>query len=212
MPFSRKDLDARTRRSIAAYDRRAADYQLRLRRSRPLADLKRFAQAAGRGAVVLDAGCGPASDLRLLRDAGLHPIGLDLAHGALVHARMLLPRDGLVEAAIDDPPFRDGAFGGLWCNGTLTHLPRERWRSVFAGLVRTLGSGPVTLICYRGEVDLLEVDDDVLGPVHVSAATEDEVAGMFAERGLEDVRVEVRPDPQHGRRRPTIVAHGVLPA
>lgn len=211
MPFRTDDLDPRTRRSIDAYDEHAADYQLGLRRHRPLADVKRFAQTAERGSVVLDAGCGPASDLRLLRDAGLHPIGLDLSHGALVHARMLLPRDGLVRAPIEDPPFHDGAFGGLWINGGLTHLPRAQWRAVFTALVRTLASGPVMLTCYRGTVDLLEVDDEVLGRIHVSAATEEEVVGMFEERGMQDVHVEVRPDPKHGRRRPTIVAHARLP-
>lgn len=212
MPFAMQDLDPRTLRSVAAYDEHAAAYQLGLRRHRPASELRRFAQAAGRGTIVLDAACGPANDLRLLRDAGVHPIGLDLSHGALVHARMLLPRDGLVQAAVQDPPFGDGVFGGLWCNGTLTHLPRDQWRATFAALVRTLGQGPVTLLCYRGEVDLTEVVDDVLGTIHVSAATEEEVAGMFDERGLEDVRVEVRPDPLHGRRRPIIVATGTLPA
>lgn len=207
MPFRTQDLDPRTRRTIAAYDERAADYQLGLRRHRPLSDVKRFAAAAERGAVVLDAGCGPASDLRLLRDAGVHPIGLDMSHGVLVHARMLLPRDGLVMAPIEQPPFGEGVFGGLWCNGGLTHLPRAQWRAAFTALLLTVGEGPVLLTCYRGTVDLAEVEDDVLGTIHVSAATEDEVVGMFEERGLQDVQVEVRPDPRHGRRRPTIVAH-----
>lgn len=208
MPFALADLDPRTARSIAAYDAVASEYQLRLRQHRPITDIKRFASGLERGTLVLDAGCGPANDMRLLRDHGAQPIGLDLSAGALAHARVLLPRDGLVRGSVQDPPFADGSFGGLWCNGGLTHLPRDQWRAAFAALVRTVASGPVMLSAYRGTVDLVEVEDDVLGTIHVSAATEDEIAGMFEERGLVDVRVEVRPDPLHGRRRPTVYAHG----
>lgn len=208
VPFELKDLDPRTRQSIEAYDDVAADYQLRLRTHRPLNDVKRFGNGLDRGTVVLDAGCGPANDIRLLRDQGLHVIGLDLSEGALAHARLLLPRDGLVRGPLEDPPFADDSFGGLWCNGGLDHTPREQWRSVFTQLVRTLGSGPVMLACYRGTVDMVEVEDELLGAIHVSAATEDEVVTMFEERGLVDIRVEVRPDPLHGRRRPKVVAHG----
>jgi SAM-dependent methyltransferase len=208
VPFELHDLDPRTRSSIEAYDDVAGDYQLQLRTHRPLTDVKRFASGLERGTVVLDAGCGPANDIRLLRDQGLHVIGLDLSEGALAHARLLLPRDGLVRGPLDDPPFRDRSFGGLWCNGGLNHLPRDRWRAVFAALMRTLDTGPVMLSCYRGSVDMVEVTDKLLGTIHVSAITEDEVVQMFEERGLSDIRVEVRPDPLHGRRRPTIVAHG----
>lgn len=208
MPFELSDLDPRTRQSIEAYDDVAADYQLQLRTHRPLNDVKRFASSLDRGTVVLDAGCGPANDIRLLRDQGLHVIGLDLSEGALAHARLLLPRDGLVRGPLEDPPFADESFGGLWCNGGLDHTPRDQWRAVFTQLMRTVASGPVMLACYRGTVDLVEVEDELLGAIHVSAATEDEVVTMFEERGLVDVRVEVRPDPLHGRRRPRVVAHG----
>ena len=212
MPFELSDLDPRTRASIAAYDDVAADYQLKLRTHRPLTDVKRFARDLPRGTVVLDAGCGPANDIRLLRDRGLHVIGLDLSEGALDHARLLLPRDGLVRGPLEDPPFADGSFGGLWCNGGLDHTPRDRWRAVFTALVRTVESGPVMLGCYRGTVDMIEVQDDLLGTIYVSAVTEEEVVTMFEERGLEDIRVEVRPDPLHGRRRPNLIAHGRKPA
>ena len=211
MPFELSDLDPRTRASIQAYDGVADEYQLRLRTHRPLTDVKRFASDLPRGAVVLDAGCGPANDIRLLRDQGLHVIGLDLSEGALAHARLLLPRDGLVRGPLEDPPFDDGSFDGLWCNGGLDHTPRDRWRTVFAALMKTVASGPVMLSCDRGTVDRIEVEDEVLGTINVSAITEEEAVTMFEERGLVDVRVEVRPHPLHGRRRPKLVAHGRKP-
>jgi len=104
------DLDERTLGSVAAYDEHARAYQESLRLRRPVADLRRFADKTRRGDLVLDAGCGPANDLRLLRDAGVHPVGVDLSLGALREARMLLPRHPLVQAPLHDLPFAPRSF------------------------------------------------------------------------------------------------------
>lgn len=203
------ELDDRTLRSIAAYDEHARAYQESLRLKRPTADVRRFASFAQRGDLVLDAGCGPANDLRLLRDAGVHPVGVDLSMGALREARMLLPRHPLVKTPLHDLPFRRNVFGGLWLSGSFTHLPRSQWRPTFAYLLSFLQAGPVYLSCYRGEADLAEVEDETLGTIYVSAAHEDEIEALFTSHGLQDVTVEVRPDPIHQRARPWVVALGI---
>lgn len=199
-------MDARTRTSIAAYDEHAREYQESLRLKRPVADVRRFGAFAQRDDLVLDVGCGPANDLRLLRDVGVHPVGVDMSMGALHEARMLLPRHPLVRTPIDDLPFRPRSFGGLWMSGSFTHLPRDAWSPTFAYLLTFLDRGPVYFSCYRGNADLKEVTDDVLGTIYISAAMEDEVEKMFADARLDDIRVEVRPDPVHDRRRPWVVA------
>lgn len=204
------DLDERTLTSVAAYDEHAAAYQQSLRLKRPVADVRRFADRARRDDLVLDAGCGPANDLRLLRDAGVHPVGVDLAMGALREARMLLPRHPLVQAPLHALPFRDRAFGGLWMSGTFTHLPRSDWRPLFADLLRLVDHGPVHLACYRGTADLEPLDDPVLGKVYVSAATESELETLFTAHGLREISIELRPDPIHDRKRPWVVALGTL--
>ncbi len=202
------ELDERTRVSVAAYDAHAAEYQSALRLKRPVADVRRFADMARRGDLVLDGGCGPACDLRLLRDAGVHPVGVDLAMGALREARMLLPRHPLVQAPLQDLPFRARSFGGLWLSGAFTNLPRGVWRETFASLLELLDSGPVYLACYRGTRDLAEVEDPILGRLHISEATEAEVEALFTSHGLTEVSIEVRPDPILDRRRPWVVALG----
>ena len=204
------ELDERTRASVAAYDEHARDYQLSLRLKRPVADVRRFAAFATRGDLVLDAGCGPANDLRLLRDAGVHPVGVDLSMGALHEARMLLPRHPLVRAPLGELPFRARSFGGLWISGGFTHLPRGRWRATFAALVELLDHGPVYFSCYRGNADLAPLDDPTLGEVFVSEALEPEVEALLASHGVTDLTVEVRPDPILDRRRPWVVALGRL--
>lgn len=204
------DLDPRTRSSVDAYDRHASAYQASLRLKRPVADVRRFAAFAERGSLVLDAGCGPANDLRILRDTGVHPVGLDLSFGALQEARMLLPRHPLVRAPLHRPPFAPRSFGGLWISGGFTHLPRAAWRPTFATLLELVASGPVYLACLAGTRDLAPVTDPVLGEVHVSEASPAEVEALLTSHGIRDLTVEVRPDPIVDRRRPWIVALGRL--
>lgn len=203
-------LDERTVASIAAYDEHAAAYQQALRLRRPVADVRRFADMLQRGDLVLDAGCGPANDLRLLRDTGAHPVGVDLSFGALQVARMLLPHHPLVQAPLDDLPFRPAVFGGLWISGGFNHLPRRAWRSTFAHLLSFVDRGPVYLSCLRGVRDLGATEDPVLGTVYESEAVEAEIEALFVSHGLTEVTVEVRPDPVHDRRRPWVVALGKL--
>lgn len=204
-------LDERTLASVAAYDRHARAYQESLRLRRPVADVRRFGDLARRDALVLDAGCGPANDLRLLRDVGVHPVGVDLSQGALEEARMLLPRHPLVRAPLHDLPFRPSSFGGLWLSGTFTHLPRAAWRPTFAALLELLAAGPVYLSCLRGTRDLAAEHDAVLGEVFVSEALEPEVEALLTSHGCTDVTVEVRPDPILDRRRLWVVALGRRP-
>lgn len=201
-------MDERTAASIAAYDEHAEAYQRAFRLKRPVADLRRFGDLARRGCLVLDVGCGPATDLRALADLGVHPVGLDMSLGALRYARMLLPRHPLVQASMEDPPFRPRSFGGLWMSSAFTHLPRSQWREVFSGLLELLDTGPVYFSCYRGTADLEEVEDQVLGRIHRSQATEDEVEALLTSHGLRDVQVETRPDPIVDRRRPWVVGLG----
>lgn len=205
------EIDERTRQSIAAYDEHAAEYQSAFRLKRPVADVRRFGDLAERGCLVLDAGCGPAVDLRVLADLGVHPVGLDLSLGALRHARMLLPRHPLVCAPLHDPPFRPRSFGGLWLSSAFTHLPRAQWRDTFATLLRLLDAGPVYFSCYRGSADMEPVDDPLLGRTWRSQATEDEVEALLTSHGIRDVQVDVRPDPIVDRRRPWVIALGHVP-
>lgn len=202
------ELDERTIASIATYDEHARAYQEHLRLRRPNADVRRFAAMAARGDLVLDVGCGPANDLRLLRDAGLHPVGIDLSLGALREARVLLPRHPLVQAPLGDPPFRERVFGGLWMSAAFAHLPRADWSDTLGRLLRTLASGPVYFSCHLGDGDLEPEEHPVLGRVHVSSARPAAVEALLAAHGVGELLVEERPDPHEDLRRPWIVALG----
>lgn len=204
-------VEQRIETSIAAYDAHARQYKERLRGTRPLADIRRFAQLAGDGALVLDVGCGPASDMRQLREAGVKPIGVDLSRGALEEAHLLLPKAPLVRASFADLPFRIRSFGGLWLNDAFVHLPRRAWRDTFGRLLNFLDAGPVYFACLRGDADLEASEDPVLGLVYRSAAHEREVEALLTSHRLVDVQVELRPDPLQERKRPWVVGLGRKP-
>lgn len=204
------DIDPRTLEAVAAYDNHARAYQQTLRHRRPTGDLKRFAAWLTRGDLVLDAGCGPASDLRALRDLGVHPVGVDLSMGALQEARLLLPRHPLVRTPMNDLPFEGKPFGGLWLSGAFNHLPRGQWRDTFAHLLSFVARGPVFLSCVRGTADMEPVDDSILGPIPRSDAVEEELDALLTSHGLRDVTVEVRPDPMVDQARPWVTALGHL--
>jgi SAM-dependent methyltransferase len=200
--------DVRTRHAIAAYGPVASEYREQVRLRRPVADVRRFASFARRDDLVLDVGCGPANDLRVLRDAGLHPVGIDLSLGVLSEARILLPRHPLVHADFEDPPFTDRSFGGLWMSGAFAHLSRDRWRDTLTRLLRLVGSGPIYFTCHRGRADLEPFNDPLLGDIHVSAAMEDEVETLLRSLGVTDLSIDVRPDLRLDRRVPWVVALG----
>lgn len=200
--------DPRTLAAIDAYGPVARAYRDQVRLRRPVADVRRFAAFARRDDLILDVGCGPANDLRLLRDAGLHPLGIDLSPGVLQEARILLPRHPLVQADFEDPPFTDRSFAGLWMSGAFAHLPRARWRDTLARLFRLLAAGPVYFTCHRGSADLEPFNDPLLGEVHVSAATEQEVEAMLRSLGVVDLSVDIRPDLRLDMRVPWVVALG----
>lgn len=202
------ELDPRTLEAIAAYDAHAREYQQTLRHRRPTGDLQRFRAWLTRGDLVLDIGCGPASDLRALRDLGVHPVGIDLSMGALREARLLLPRHPLVRTSMNDLPFEGRPFGGLWMAGAFNHLPRGQWRDTFAHLLGFVSRGPVYLSCVKGSGDMELVEDPVLGTIPRSDALEEELEALFTSHGLRDVTVELRPDPYVDHARPWVTALG----
>lgn len=73
------------------------------------------------GEALLDVGCGGGQFLVHAREAGLRPVGLDLADGALARARAR-GLDALVLGQGERLPVRDGAFRLVACLGNLEHF------------------------------------------------------------------------------------------
>lgn len=132
-------------RALVIYETQAAEY---VRQWGPRAHcqhklLSEWLRLLGRGAVILDLGCGPGQDIREMRRRGYSVIGLDLARSLLAYARRRSPRTPLVRADLREPPFRGISFDGIWAAASLIHLSKPAVRRTLGTLLALVPPGGV---------------------------------------------------------------------
>ena len=184
----------RIARTVAAYDDAAAEYQEEWRQRRPLDAIRKFGALAGRGARVLDVACGPALDVRLLRDAGLKVVGGDRSHESMRLARTLFPKGALARWDYRRLPFPDGVFDGIWAPAALHHMPRAQIRKTLAEWRRVQRQGPIFVTFREGEQDLGAIEDPPVGTVFATSVSGDQLRALLLDAGYTEVEVESRPD------------------
>jgi SAM-dependent methyltransferase len=97
---------------------------------------------------VLDAGCGPGSDTRLLRGRGARVVALDRSFGVLRSTSL----SGAVQAEVRALPVADAAVDGVWCQAALLHVPRADVPRVLGEFARvTRPSGALHLSVSEGD-------------------------------------------------------------
>jgi SAM-dependent methyltransferase len=97
---------------------------------------------------VLDAGCGPGRDTRLLRGRGARVVGLDLSFGMLRSQSL----SGAVQADMRVLPVASAAVDGVWCQAALLHIPRAAVPGVLAEFARvTRSAGVLHLAVSEGD-------------------------------------------------------------
>ena len=205
-------MDPRTQQSIDAYDDAADAYQQTWWRHRPLDAVRRFAGLAGRGARVLDVACGPALDVRVLRDAGLRVVAGDRSTESMRLGAMLFPKKPLAVWDYRNLPFPDATFEGVWAPAALQHLPRAEIRSTLSEFRRVHARGPIFLSFREGSGDLDPVEDPPAGTVYATSVTEAELRALLAEQGYRELEVEQRPDPLERRGVTWLYGWGLLRA
>lgn len=123
------------------YDRITTEYARRQSAvdARLLGDVDALCAAIPAGGLVVDAGCGPGREIRLLRGRGLRVVGLDLSLGQLRTAGL----PGVAQADMRHLPLRTGSADALWCQAALLHVPHRAVPAVldeFARVVRPGGA------------------------------------------------------------------------
>jgi SAM-dependent methyltransferase len=138
--------------TTATYNQIAAAWSARWRLADALAESRRrFAARLTPGALVLDAGCGPAHHTAALRELGLRAAGLDRSSGMLAQARQRT-RVPLLLGDMRHLPLRTGALDGLWVCASFLHIPKRDAPDVLRELHRALRRGGVLFISVkRGE-------------------------------------------------------------
>ncbi len=181
-------------RTVAAYDSAATAYQDQWRQRRPLDAIRKFGSLVGREGRVLDVACGPALDVRLLRDAGLKVFGGDRSHESMKLARTLFPKGALARWDYRRLPFPDAVFDGIWAPAALHHMPRSQIRRTLAEWRRVQRRGPIFVTFREGSADLAPFEDPPVGTVFATSVTADQLRALLLDAGYDEVEVEPRPD------------------
>ena len=180
---------------LAAYGAAAQAWHDERSEVRPLDAIRRFAAMAGRGARVIDVACGPAVDVRPLRDAGLVVVAGDRSESMMKVGGLMHPKRPLACWDLRRLPFADSAFAGVWAHGALGQLPRRGLRAALRELRRVHAAGPVFVSMRRGDGDLVEVTEEPAGTVHATMVSADELTALLLDQGYVRVEVDERPDP-----------------
>jgi ubiquinone/menaquinone biosynthesis C-methylase UbiE len=186
--------EERIDRTVAAYDAAALEYQGAWRQRRPLDAIRKFGALVGREGRILDVACGPALDVRLLRDAGLKVFGGDRSHESMKLAHTLFPKGALARWDYRRLPFADGVFDGIWAPSALHHMPRAQIRPTLAEWRRVQRRGPIFVTFREGSEDLAPVEDPPVGTVFATSISGDQLRALLLAAGYDEVEVEARPD------------------
>ena len=187
-------LERRIDQTVEAYDAGAAEYQEAWRQRRPLDAIRKFSSLVGREGRILDVACGPALDVRLLRDAGLKVVGGDRSHESMKLARTLFPKGSLARWDYRRLPFGDAVFDGIWAPAALHHMPRSQIRRTLAEWRRVQRRGPIFVTFREGSEDLAPVEDPPVGTVYTTSVSGDQLRALLLAAGYGEVEVETRPD------------------
>ncbi len=112
--------------------------------------LKKFVKLLENKDRVLDAGCGPGRDVKLLYELGVREVyGIDLSEKMLEIAKKYEPRGIYPLMDIRNLRFNDGFFDGIICVGVLVHLNKEDFMVSLKELYRVLKANGVLLLSVK---------------------------------------------------------------
>ena len=178
-------IDERTQSTRAFYQRHAAEYAAATLRAPMDRFIERFAQELPRGARVADLGCGGGRDLRLLRERGLDPIGLDLAEALAVIAQQYSGAS-VVVGDLRSLPFGANVFDGVWASASLLHLRRADMSAPLAEIFRVMRAGGVFFGSVKsGKGEAQDADGRWFTYYDMQEWTE-----LLGQAGLHDILVE----------------------
>lgn len=121
-------------------------------------ELLNFLNKLPKGGKILDAGCGPASDLYVcMYDKGYHPIGIDFSESMLNLAKDEFPTGEFYKCDMTQRlPFDDNYFDGIIASLSLIHIPKELVPQTLYYFRRVLKpQGKLLLVLLKGNKDII---------------------------------------------------------
>lgn len=165
---TREERQSAVDKTIASYDRVAFGYAQHYYSRDLMVEFRDdFCQHIPNGGLVLDAGCGPGHDSKLLVGKGYGVVGVDLSSGMVEEARRRVPEAAFVRADIRwDVKSLGRRFDGIWCCASLLHIPRDDAASTLRGLWGVANAGaPLFVSVMKGSGDVFRTEDRPFGRV-----------------------------------------------
>jgi SAM-dependent methyltransferase len=150
------------------------------------------------GERVLDLGCGAGRFVAALRDAGAHPVGVELAEAALERARRNVPGADLRLVEPDGSlPLEHGSVELVWCSEVLEHVADVAHLLLEARRVLAPGGRLLVTVPFHGRLQAalialtrFDAHFDPLGQ-HLRFFTRSSLAATLDNAGF--AQIEVRP-------------------
>jgi SAM-dependent methyltransferase len=157
--------------------------------------LATFAAQLGADASVCDAGCGPCGHVtRLLADAGVDVVGVDISTRCIELAQLEQPALRFATMDIAAMDFADGALQGLVSYYALHYLPKSSLGAVLREFARVLRVGGSLLIVAKEGAAEGWIDCPMGSGQKVfwCEFTAEELCSLAAANGFEEIVCEVR--------------------
>ena len=122
-----------------------------------------FINALPENSKVLDLGCGPGTDSKILIDRGLQITGIDLSDELIRIAADTNPTGSFVQGNMLDLPFGSHQFDGLFAKASLLHLPKEDVAQALQEIVKVVKPGGIIHIAIKGGDGERIVKEDKFG-------------------------------------------------
>jgi len=195
--------------TIEWYDQNAKAYADSAEKVPPVESMEQFLSMLPKSPKILDAGCGPGRDSRILSEKGATVIGLDISKGLLEEAKKRNSSRGVkyIEGDMTKMEFPDASFDGVWSHASLVNLETiEDAEKAIREYYRVLKSGGILHILTKeqlGNEKTAIVSDPLLNHDRFFRYyTKQELGGLVSAAGFKDLDVSSIPD-LHGRKEVT---------
>ena len=109
-----------------------------------------FINALPESSKVLDLGCGPGTDSKILIERGLQITGIDLSDELIRIAANTNPTGSFVQGNMLDLPFGSHQFDGLFAKASLLHLAKEDVPQALQEIVNVVKPSGIIHIAIKG--------------------------------------------------------------
>ena len=179
-------MNNKTETTLKTYNVSAKDYSRKFKSYQPYVNqMRTFAEMLPEGSSVLDAGCGPGHNARILTDAGHNVSGFDLSESMVELARNNCPEASFEVAGVDDFSFGAG-FDAAVFSFLIVHLEDPAVNRLPAKISSCLKVGGLLYLSFMtGKTPGFETTSFSESEIYFNYFDPDRIRSLFTSAGFE---------------------------